>query len=165
MSYYKTVVMALSYRVKRILIVDDNPVILNVLSSVLISRGYEVVTAIDGPEAIAVVGQERLNLILLDINFPPDIFLSGNTWDAFLILHWLRRMAGSHAKEIPVIVMSGAKPVEMRDRCLAAGAVEYFQKPVRIPELLGTIQEIFYPSVPEVSLELVGTSNSDHPRL
>jgi CheY-like chemotaxis protein len=55
--------------------------------------------------------------------------------------------------------------VEIENRCLAAGAVGYIQKPVRIPELLDTIQEIFYPKVREVSLELVGASNSDHPRL
>jgi CheY-like chemotaxis protein len=157
--------MASSYRVKRILIVDDNLVILSTLSSALKSRGYDVVTAIDGPEAFAVVGQERLDLILLDINFPPDIFLSGNTWDAFLILNWLRRMGGPHGKNIPVIVISGAEPAEIENRCLAAGAVGYFQKPVKIPELLGTIQEIFYPRVCEAPRELVGISNSDRPRL
>jgi two-component system, sensor histidine kinase len=157
--------MASSYRVKRILIVDDNPVILNVLSSALKSGGYEVVTAVDGPEAFSIVGQEKLDLILLDINFPPDIYLTGNTWDAFLILNWLRRMGGPHAKNVPVIVMSGAEPVGIRDRCLAAGAVEYFQKPVKIPELLHTIQEIFYSRAGEVPVELVGTPNSDRPRL
>jgi two-component system, sensor histidine kinase len=157
--------MASSYRVERILIVDDNPIILNVLSSALKSRGYDVVTAVDGPEAFAVVGQERLDLILLDINFPPDIFLTGNTWDAFLIMSWLRRMGGPHAKDVPVIVMSGAEPEEIRDRCLAAGAVEYFQKPVKIPELLSTMQEIFIMKVNGVPLELVGTSTFDRPRL
>ena len=165
MSYSKTVVMVSSFRVKRILIVDDNPIILSTLSSALKSKGYDVVTAIDGPEAFAAVSQEKVDLILLDIYFPPDISMSGNTWDAFPIMHWLRRVGGPHGRYIPVIVMSGAEPAEIENRCLAAGAVGYFQKPVRIPELLGTIQEIFYPKVREVSLELVGTSNSDRPRL
>ena len=157
--------MASSLLVKRILIVDDNPVILKVLSTALKSRGYEVVTAAEGPEAFTIVGKERVDLILLDINYPPDIYLTGNTWDAFQIMNWLRRMGGHHAKDIPVIVMSGAEPKEIRDRCLAAGAVEYFQKPVKIPELLSTIQEILLMKVNGVPLELVGTSTFDRPRL
>jgi CheY-like chemotaxis protein len=157
--------MDLSFSIKKILVVDDNPIILSVLSSALKSKGYEVITAVDGPEAFTVVGREKLDLILLDINFPPDIYLTGNTWDAFLIMNWLRRMGGPHAKDIPVIVMSGAEPEEIRERCLAAGAVEYFQKPIKIPELLSTIQEIFLMKVNGVPLELVGTSTFDRPRL
>jgi CheY-like chemotaxis protein len=154
-----------SFRIKRILIVDDNPVILKALSSVLKSRGYDVVTAVDGPEGFSVVSQEKVDLILLDIYFPPDVSMSGNTWDAFIIMHWLRRVGGPHGKQIPVIVMSGVEPEEIKHRCLAAGAVGYFQKPVKIPELMSTIQEIFYPRVSEVPLELVGTANFDRPRL
>jgi len=157
--------MASSLPAKKILVIDDNQIILNVLSSALKSVGYEVFAAVDGPAAFTVVLQEQPDLILLDIFFPPDIFQSGNTWDGFLIMRWLQCMGGPRANRTPVFVISGAEPGEFRDRCLAAGAANYFPKPVRIPELLGTIQEIFYPKVREVSLELVGTSNSDHPRL
>jgi CheY-like chemotaxis protein len=157
--------MASSFQVKKILIVDDNQVVLTALSSVLTSRGYDVVTAIDGPEAFSVVSEERLDLILLDIHFPPDASMSGNTWDAFHIMNWIRRAGGPHGRDIPVIVMSGAKPAEMEQRCLAAGAVAYFQKPVRIPRLFNTIQEILYPIVSETPLELVGTANYERPRL
>ena len=159
--------MASSYRVKRVLIVDDNEVVLTALSSVLKSRGYDVMTAIDGPEAFSVVSEEKLDLMLLDIHFPPDASMSGNTWDAFHIMNWIRRAGGPHGRDIPVIVMSGARPAEMEQRCLAAGAVAYFQKPVRIPKLIDAIQEILYPSVSEVPLELVGASDSnyDRPRL
>jgi CheY-like chemotaxis protein len=55
----------------------------------------EVFTAVDGPEAFNIVRREKLDLILLDIFFPPDAFQCGNTWDAFLIIHWLQRMGGS----------------------------------------------------------------------
>ena len=156
--------MALSLPIKKILVVDDNPVMLKVLSSALEPKGYEVFTAVDGPEAFTIVRREKPDLILLDIFFPPDLFQSGNTWDAFLIMHWLQRMGGAHARSIPVIVMSGAEPGEIRDRCLAAGAVDYFQKPIKIPELLDAIQRIFRPSVSDVPLELVAMSNSDRLR-
>ena len=156
--------MALSLPTKKILVVDDNPIILSVLSSALGSGGYEVFTAVDGPAAFTVVLQEQPDLILLDIFFPPDIFQSGNTWDAFQIMHWLQRMGGPQANRTPVFVISGAEPGEFRDRCLAAGAANYFQKPINIPELLDAIQQIFRPSVSDVPLELAAKSNSERLR-
>ena len=157
--------MALSLPIKKILIVDDNQIILNVLSSALKPRGYEVLTAVDGPAAFTVVLREQPDLILLDIFFPPDIFQSGNTWDGFLIMRWLQRMGGPQANRTPVFVISGAEPGEFRDRCLAAGAANYFQKPVKIPELLDAIQQILGPSVSDVPLEVAAMSNSDRLRL
>ena len=157
--------MALSLPTSKILVIDDDPVILKALSSALEPRGYEVFTAVDGPAAFTVVLWEQPDLILLDIFFPPDIFQSGNTWDAFQIMHWLQRMGGPQASRTPVIVMSGAEPEEFRDRCLAAGAVDYFQKPVKIPELLDAIQQLSRPRVSEVPLEVAAMSNSEQLRL
>ena len=156
--------MALSLPTSKILVVDDDPVILKALSSVLEPRGYEVFTAVDGPAAFTVVLWEHPDLILLDIFFPPDIFQSGNTWDAFQIMHWLQRMGGPHARNIPVIVMSGADPGEFRDRCLAAGAVDYIQKPIKIPELLNVVQQFCRPPVSDVPLERSASSNPDRLR-
>ena len=79
--------MVLNIPTQKILVVDDNPIILKVLSLALKPKGYEVFTAADGPEAFTVVSREEPDLILLDIFFPPDIFQSGNTWDAFQIMH------------------------------------------------------------------------------
>ena len=135
------------------------------MSLALKPGGYEVFTAVDGPAAFAIVRREKPDLILLDIFFPPDVFQSGNTWDAFLIMHWLQRMGGPQASRTPVFVISGAEPAEFRDRCLAAGAVDYFQKPVKLPELLDAIQQIFRPSVSDVPIELVAISNSGRLRL
>jgi CheY-like chemotaxis protein len=157
--------MALSLPIKKILVVDDNPVILKILSLALEPKGYKVFTAVDGPETFTILRREKPDLILLDIFFPPDLFQIGNTWDAFLIMRWLQRMGGDHARSIPVIVISGAEPGEIRDRCLAAGAVGYFQKPIKIPELLDAIQQISRPSVSDVPLELAAISNSERPRL
>jgi CheY-like chemotaxis protein len=153
--------MASSIPNNKILVVDDNPVILKVLSLALEPRGYEVFTAVDGPEAFNIVNWQEPGLILLDIFFPPDASMTGNTWDAFRILHWLRQMGGSHASNIPVIVMSGADPAEFRDRCLAAGAVDYIHKPIKIPELLNVIQQFSRPFVSDVPPEQSAISNSE----
>ena len=156
--------MVRSLPIKKILVVDDNPVILKVVSSALEPKGYEVFTAVDGPEAFTIVRREKPDLILLDIFFPPDISESGNTWDAFVIMHWLQRMS-PQARRIPIIVISGAEPGEFRGRCLAAGAAGYFQKPIKLPELLDAIQQIFRPSVSDVPLELAAISHSERLRL
>ena len=80
-------------------------------------------------------------------------------------MHWLQRMGGPHASNIPVIVMSGADPGEFRDRCLAAGAVDYIQKPIKIPELLNVIQQFSHPPVSDVPPERSASSNPERLRL
>jgi CheY-like chemotaxis protein len=151
--------MASSLPAKKILVVDGDPIIRGVLSAALKSEGYEVFPAVDGPAAFTVVLQEQPDLILLDIFFPPDVFQSGNTWDAFLIMHWLQCMGGPQANRTPVFVISGAEPGEFKDRCLAAGAANYFQKPVKIPDLLDAIHRIFHPSAGDVPLSSPAGSN------
>ncbi|MGA9777888.1 MAG: response regulator [Verrucomicrobiia bacterium] len=150
---------------KKILVVDDDPVILKALSFALEHSGYEVLTAVDGPEAFSIVRRNRPDLILLDIFFPPDAFQSGNTWDAFLIVQWLQRMGEPQARHIPIIVVSGAKPEEFKSRSLAVGALAYFQKPVEISDLLDTIHQVFHPRVSETAFEGAAVSNSEHLRL
>jgi len=156
--------MASSIPNNKILVVDDNPVILRVLSLALEPRGYEVFPAIDGSEAITIVLREKPDLMLLDIFFPPDATQTGNAWDAFRIMHWLQRMGGPNTHNIPVIVMSGADPAEFKERCLAAGAVDYIQKPIKVPELLDAIQKVFSPQVSDVPDEQPASSKPDRLR-
>ena len=78
---------------KKILIVDDNEVILKTLSLKLTSAGYAVLTAIDGSAAVAAARRDKPDLILLDLSFPPDVAHGGGVpWDGFLIINWLRRI-------------------------------------------------------------------------
>src|SRR3954462_4681091 len=77
--------------VPKILIADDNVVVLKTVAIKLKSVGYEVRTAMDGSTAISCVRRERPDLIILDINFPADGARGGGiSWDGFLILDWLR---------------------------------------------------------------------------
>lgn len=125
----------------KILIVDDSPVILKTLSMKLTANGYEVVTAEDGGSAVSLVRNERPDLVLLDISFPPDVGHGGGIpWDGFLILEWLRRL--DEGKSIPFIIITGGDPAQYRHRALAAGAVSFFQKPINHEELLATIRQV-----------------------
>src|ERR1041385_2715830 len=114
---------------KKILVVDDNEVILKTLSLKLTANGYNVLTAMDGSAAVACARRDKPDLIVLDISFPPDVAHGGGVpWDGFLIINWLRRI--DEMKKTPVIVITGAEPARNKDRSLASGAIGYFQKPL-----------------------------------
>lgn len=123
---------------KRILVVDDNEVIVKTLSTKLQSAGYDVLKALDGSEAVSAARKQKPDLILLDISFPPDVAHGGGVpWDGFLIIDWLHRM--DEAKTTPIIVISGGDPAKYQERSVQAGAVAYFRKPVDNEKLLATI--------------------------
>jgi len=156
--------MASGVPAKKVLVVDDDPVILKTLSSALEASGYMALTAVDAAGAFAMVRRSKPDLILLDIFFPPDIFQSGNSWDAFLIIQWLQRMGESRGRQPPVIIISVAEPEEFKARCLAAGVVGYFQKPIKVPELLDAIREALRPRVSDIPVEVAADSNAERLR-
>jgi len=121
----------------KILVVDDDQVILKTIRHKLERVGYRVATALDGTEAIAAIRVEKPDLILLDITFPPDVF--GVPWDGFRIMEWLHHLDGP--KKIPVIIITGGQEVKNKERALAAGAVAFFNKPINHDDLLKVIQE------------------------
>jgi CheY-like chemotaxis protein len=124
---------------KKILVVDDDQIILKTLSMALISNGYQVFTATDGPGAASIVARERPDLILLDLLFPPDaVNVGGALQDGFFIIEWLRRMG--EAADIPIIIISGDKSAKDKKNALATGAVAFFPKPIDRIALLATIR-------------------------
>jgi len=123
---------------KKILVVDDDPVILRTLSLKLIGRGYDVMTASDGSEAVTSVRTERPDLILLDLLFPPDVAHGGGVcWDGFLVMQWLKRM--EEAVNIPIIVITGGDPASYEARAKQMGAAAFFHKPIDHDDLFEVI--------------------------
>lgn len=123
---------------KKILLVDDNKVILKAVGTVLQSSGYEVITAEDGAAVVSTVAREIPDLILLDLMFPPDPVEVGLHWDGFAIIRWLRNM--SEAKHVPIIIISGGETAKYESRCLEAGARAFLHKPLDKDKLLATVQ-------------------------
>ena len=137
---------------KKILVVDDHPVVQRALSLALGARGYEVFTAVGDSEALGFARLERLDLILLNVFIPPDIRQCGTTWNEFRIIEWMQRV--SRTETVPIIVISEAEPEEFKNHCLAAGAAAFFPKPINIPGLLDTIGKILKPGVDDEASEL-----------
>jgi CheY-like chemotaxis protein len=133
---------------KKILVVDDSPIIQKTLSMKLTANGYQVLTAEDGASAVSMTRREKPDLILLDLSFPPDVAHGGGVpWDGFLIMNWLQRI--DEAKGIPIIVVTGSDAAEYKDRALAAGAVSYFQKPIDNDQLLTVIRQTLEKAIPQ----------------
>jgi len=127
-------------RAKKILVADDNPIILKSVSLVLRARGYRVLTAATGAEAIGAVNHDRPDLILLDLNFPPDAEnVVMPLQHGFQIMDWLWEMSGVPAT--PVIIISADEPGEYQKATPAVRAAAAFQKPLDNARLLDAIRQ------------------------
>ncbi|HZY64365.1 MAG: response regulator transcription factor [Actinomycetota bacterium] len=112
-----------------ILLVDDDPALLEVTSIVLASEGYRVLTAEDGDEALRVVGRERLDLVVLDVMLPK---MSG-----FEVLKKMREQT-----DVPVVMLTAKSQSVDKVVGLELGADDYITKPFDTKELLARIRAI-----------------------
>jgi two-component system chemotaxis response regulator CheY len=127
-------------RPRKILVVDDSYVIVKAIAFKLKSSGYDVCIAMDGAEAVSSVRREKPDLIVLDINFPPDVAHGGGVaWDGFLIMDWVRRI--DNARHTPIILITSADAPKYKEQAFASGALAFFQKPINHDELLALIQQ------------------------
>jgi len=114
------------------MVVDDNEPSRDALSRRLERRGYRILTAVDGQEAVATGQAELPDLILMDLGLPG---IDG--WEATRQLK-----AASMTRHIPIIVLSAHAMTNDRDLALAAGANDFDTKPVRFDQLLGKIDTL-----------------------
>jgi CheY-like chemotaxis protein len=122
---------------KKILVVDDDPIILKTLSMTLNARGYNVLSAVSGSEAIGVVREQNPDMMLVDVCLPPDVACGGVVpWDGFQITQWLKH---ANTRQIPAIIMSGSDKPEYKQRAEAAGADSFMSKPIDNALLLASI--------------------------
>ena len=111
----------------RILVVDDEPQIRRVLRATLPAKGYEVVDARTGEEALEALRDSRFNLVLLDINMPG---IGG--------LETCREIRAS--SEVAIIMLTVHNADADKVAALDAGADDYVTKPFSTPELLARIR-------------------------
>jgi two-component system, cell cycle response regulator DivK len=116
----------------KILLVEDNEMSRDMLSRRLERKGYQVVTAGDGEQAISVTQRELPNLILMDLDLP---IIDG--WEA---TKQLKADPATHA--IPVIALTAHAMSGDREKALEAGCNDYDTKPIEFPRLLGKIQNL-----------------------
>ncbi len=118
-----------SYEGYTLLIVDDNPTNLSVISDYLDEYGFELMVATDGESGLERAIYARPDLILLDVMMPGI--------DGFEVCHRLK--AHDETREIPVIFMTALASVDDKVRGFEAGAVDYVTKPIQQAEVLARV--------------------------
>ncbi|MGK7888041.1 MAG: PAS domain S-box protein [Leptolyngbyaceae cyanobacterium] len=114
-----------------ILLAEDNEANISTMSSYLKARGYQIVLAKNGEEAIALTQQHHPALILMDIQMPQ--------MDGLEAIQQIRAIPD--VAPIPIVALTALAMDADRDRCLAAGANDYISKPVKLKQLVATIQQ------------------------
>ena len=116
----------------RVLVVDDDPEVVEAVGEVLEHEGYRVETATDGPAALKSVLEAPPDLIVLDVRMPRL-----NGWEFCEIV---RRQ--SHTRDVPVLFLTGRG--EMRDQITAmqVGGSGHLRKPFRIEDLRDKVRAL-----------------------
>lgn len=116
-------------RKNKILVVDDDKDLVNMLVSRLKVQGYEVIPAYDGAEALRMAGSESPDLILLDIIMP--------VLDGLTVLRRLRE--AKETKETPIIMITAKGTSRAIFEAQGLGTTDYIIKPINLEELLKII--------------------------
>jgi DNA-binding SARP family transcriptional activator len=112
---------------KTVLIVEDNVLNRELTTAVLRTAGYTVTAAQDGAEALMILGRERVDLMLLDIDLP---FIDG---------HSLLKAVREKGVDVPTIFVSGLPGEDPELRAFEIGAIDFIRKPVKNNVLLARV--------------------------
>ena len=113
-----------------ILLVDDNLTVLDTMSTFLEARGYQILLAYDGVQAVEKTLEEQPDLIIMDIQMPRLDGLEAT----------LQIRATAEIATIPIIALTALAMPGDRERCLAAKMNDYLSKPVSLKQLMAAIE-------------------------
>ncbi len=128
----------------RVLVVDDEPNIVDIVSMALRFQGFEVASATTGAEALAAVAEFRPHLMVLDVMLPD--------MEGFDVA----RRLGAQRAEVPIIFLTARDATEDKIQGLTIGGDDYVTKPFSLEELVARIRTI---------LRRTGMAESDTSRL
>ena len=124
----------MNQRMARILCVDDEPLNLSLLEAMLSPRGYDVVSAVNGPEALEKIAAERIDICLLDVMMPG--------MDGFEVCRRIK--SDDLHRNIPVVMITSYADMENRIRGIEAGAEDFISKPFDSAEVLARIKMLLH---------------------
>ena len=124
----------MNQRMARILCVDDEPLNLSLLEAMLSPRGYDVVAAVNGPEALEKIRTERIDICLLDVMMPG--------MDGFEVCRRIK--SDDLHRNIPVVMITSYADMENRIRGIEAGAEDFISKPFDSAEVLARIKMLLH---------------------
>ncbi len=115
---------------RTILVVEDNVLSRELMNAVLKSAGYSVVLAKDGAEALMVVGREKIDLLVIDVDLP---YIDG---------HSLLQAMHENGVAVPAIFISGLPGDDVEVRAFEVGAADFIRKPVKNSVLLARVAKV-----------------------
>jgi CheY-like chemotaxis protein len=116
---------------KRILVVDDDEMVLMALDELLKGEGYEIETASTGAEALQKLDRNGYDLLMLDVIMPE--------MDGFTLCKRIREK--EHYKETPIVFLTAKSRDEDRSRGLEAGANLFLSKPISPDKLISIVAD------------------------
>jgi len=116
----------------KILVVDDVPQNVKLLADLLMLEGYNVITAPDGPEALALLDAEKPDLVLLDVLMP--------RMTGYEVCREIRRNPATAI--LPVVLVTTLDASEERIRGIEAGADDFLNKPIHSAELMARVRSL-----------------------
>ena len=117
----------------KVLVVEDSPTMRQLIVFALKRiRGFQIVEANDGVDALKKLSADKFDLILTDINMP--------IMDGLKLVSMVRN--DPNYKETPIIVITTEGAIEDRERALALGANEYITKPIQTMKILETVRKL-----------------------
>jgi len=117
---------------KKILIVDDEPDIVELIGMRLTAKSYDIIKAFNGEDALRMAREEKPDLIILDVLMPPP--------DGLQVCSTLKKDASY--KNIPIILLSAKATEKDRETGKQCGADEYLTKPFENKDLLDNIKKL-----------------------
>jgi len=115
---------------KTVLVVEDNVLNRELTNALLKTAGYNVLVAKDGAEALMMIGRERVDLMLLDVDLP---FIDG---------HKVLEALNEKGIEVPTIFISGLPGEEIEVKAFQIGAADFIRKPVKNSVLLARVAKV-----------------------
>jgi len=121
----------------KVLIVDDDTNLRELLAEAVRDWGYDVYIAESGEEAIALMGQKSFGVVICDLKMPG--------------IGGLRLLEGikAHKKNVNVIVMTGYATIDTAVKVIEAGAYDYLTKPFRLDELKAVLKKSSDKTLPQ----------------
>jgi two-component system cell cycle response regulator DivK len=120
--------------VPKILYIEDNDMNRDMLSRRLQRQGFEIFTAVNGPEGVAKAEELMPDLILMDINLGDDKM---DGWDATVLIKGRASTAA-----IPIMPLTAHALTSDREKSMELGCADFDTKPIDLPRLLGKIKAI-----------------------
>jgi len=116
---------------KKILVVDDDELVLIAIQELLSPLGFSVTTMSNGPGALEKVSRDRFELVILDVIMPE--------MDGFEVCQRIRKM--DSYSETPILMLTAKSEEEDRQRGMEAGANLYLSKPIAPKRLIALVEE------------------------